>query len=318
MTKEQAIKILQGAIKKPNTKDGYLGQAIDMAIKALEQNTVSEETYIAEYTARKQAEYELWKIKEQQPCEDCVSRQAVKEGMIKYGFHAPDMTVTEFVEDELLSVTPKPPTSDDCVSRKAVKEGMIKYGFHAPDMTVTEFIEDELPLATPKIATREDCVSLGVYKQVTRERDIAIEQLKELGYGFGEKIRTSDDCVSRADLLAQINESWETIETKIDFVNIVKALSPVTPTQRWIPIERREPTQEEKTYYMDTHGEELSFVLTNQMPSNGQEVLVTVGNTVSQDTFFEEFYNFEGWDISDVDAWMPLPQPYEEKRGSEE
>ena len=37
-----------------------------------------------------------------------------------------------------------------------------------------------------------DCVSLEVYKQVTHERDIAIEQLKELGYDFGEKIRTSD------------------------------------------------------------------------------------------------------------------------------
>jgi hypothetical protein len=33
--------------------------------------------------------------------DDCVSRQAVKEQMIKYGFHAPDMTVTEFVEDIL-------------------------------------------------------------------------------------------------------------------------------------------------------------------------------------------------------------------------
>ena len=37
MTREEAIKILQGAIKKPNTKDGYLGQAIDMAIQSLEQ-----------------------------------------------------------------------------------------------------------------------------------------------------------------------------------------------------------------------------------------------------------------------------------------
>ena len=37
MTREEAVEILQGAIKKPNTKDGYLGQAIDMAIKALEQ-----------------------------------------------------------------------------------------------------------------------------------------------------------------------------------------------------------------------------------------------------------------------------------------
>jgi ribosomal protein S27E len=40
---------------------------------------------------------------------DTVSRQAVKEQMIKYGFHAPDMTVTEFVED-LQPVTPQPKT----------------------------------------------------------------------------------------------------------------------------------------------------------------------------------------------------------------
>lgn len=40
-------------------------------------------------------------------CEDAVSRKAVQEGMIKYGFLAPDMTVTEFIEDELPPVTPK-------------------------------------------------------------------------------------------------------------------------------------------------------------------------------------------------------------------
>lgn len=45
-----------------------------------------------------------------EPCIDAVSRQTVKEQMIKYGFLAPDMTVTEFVEDELLPVTPKPKT----------------------------------------------------------------------------------------------------------------------------------------------------------------------------------------------------------------
>ena len=53
MTREEAIEILQGAIKKPNTKDGYLGQAIDMAIKSLEQ----------------------------EPCEDAISRQAVLDGL---------------------------------------------------------------------------------------------------------------------------------------------------------------------------------------------------------------------------------------------
>lgn len=38
--------------------------------------------------------------------DNLISRQDVKEQMIKYGFHAPDMTVTEFVED-LPSVTPQ-------------------------------------------------------------------------------------------------------------------------------------------------------------------------------------------------------------------
>ena len=48
---------------------------------------------------------EALKMIKSQPCEDCVKREDVKSGMIKYGFLAPDMTVTEFVED-LPSVTP--------------------------------------------------------------------------------------------------------------------------------------------------------------------------------------------------------------------
>lgn len=38
--------------------------------------------------------------------DDLISRQTVKEQMLKYGFSAPDMTVTEFVED-LPSVQPE-------------------------------------------------------------------------------------------------------------------------------------------------------------------------------------------------------------------
>ena len=37
MTNEEAVEILEGAIKKPNTKDGYLGQALDMGIKAIKK-----------------------------------------------------------------------------------------------------------------------------------------------------------------------------------------------------------------------------------------------------------------------------------------
>jgi len=62
-----------GAFVEPVTKEQrkLIDDTFEMAIKALSQ----------------------------EPCEDAVSRQVVKEQMIKYGFHAPDMTVTEFVED---------------------------------------------------------------------------------------------------------------------------------------------------------------------------------------------------------------------------
>lgn len=40
----------------------------------------------------------------------------------------------------------------------------------------------------PNKSTTETLVSLGVYKQVAWERDIAIQQLHELGYEFGQKI----------------------------------------------------------------------------------------------------------------------------------
>ena len=52
MTREEAIEILQGAIKKPNTKDGYLGQAIDMAIKALEQEPIDYKAQYEEFSKK--------------------------------------------------------------------------------------------------------------------------------------------------------------------------------------------------------------------------------------------------------------------------
>ena len=37
MTAKEAVKILKGAIKQPNTEDGYIGQALTMGIKAIEE-----------------------------------------------------------------------------------------------------------------------------------------------------------------------------------------------------------------------------------------------------------------------------------------
>lgn len=55
-----------------------------------------------------------------EPCEDAVSRKTVKELMLKYGFLAPDMTVTEFVEDCLPPVTPKQSLDIEKVSKEVL------------------------------------------------------------------------------------------------------------------------------------------------------------------------------------------------------
>ena len=103
---------------------------------------------------------------------DCVSRQAVKEGMIKYGFRAPDMTVTEFIEDQLLSVTPEISVSSDCVSRAEVQKFVsyiqsikdshneqdipINYGTIC-DLVIRGWKLMELPSVTPTHGACKDC-----------------------------------------------------------------------------------------------------------------------------------------------------------------
>ena len=53
----------------------------------------------------------------------------------------------------------------------------------------------------------QETVSRGVFEQVMWERDIAIEQLKELGYSLGEKIEPQDgDLISKQSVRDAIAE----------------------------------------------------------------------------------------------------------------
>ncbi len=49
-----------------------------------------------------------------------------------------------------------------------------------------------IPVKSKEQEPSEDVVSRGVFEQVMWERDIAIQQLKELGYEFGEKIEPQE------------------------------------------------------------------------------------------------------------------------------
>ena len=109
--------------------------------------------------------------------------------------------------------------------------------------------------------------------------------------------------------IAKVNFSKEDMQEIVD-KSIEKMV--VSNKEKWIPMVRREPTDEEKAEYLAQNGEELFYMLENEMPLNGQEVLVSIGEFVSEDVFDEDFYNFENNDIENVDAWMPLPKPYRE------
>lgn len=86
---------------------------------------------------------------------------------------------------------------------------------------------------------------------------------------------------------------------------------------KWIPITSRPMTEEEKEHYK-THPEyQDDYRIFNcKLPDDGQEVLISVCGGVEVDTFVQDANDgcyFEGRDIDDVDAWMPLPEPYKQE-----
>ena len=124
------------------------------------------------------------------------------------------------------------------------------------------------------------------------------------------------DAVSRAEVLKLMQDNWHTHNgdwAMQESMDDIRALPPVTPQEpRWIPLTKRPMTDEEQEYYKEWADIEGAMIFDCPLPEDGQEVLVSYGDYVCVDTFckYDGCY-FEGVDIDDVDAWMPLPKPYE-------
>lgn len=91
----------------------------------------------------------------------------------------------------------------------------------------------------------------------------------------------------------------------------------VRKMSEWIPMTTRPMTEEEKEDYKEQLEYCDSAVIYDcPLPEDGQEVLITVYlDSVQIDTFYNdpvEGCYFDGYDIEDVKAWMPLPEPYRE------
>jgi len=109
-------------------------------------------------------------------------------------------------------------------------------------------------------------------------------------------------------------------EDSNDEWNAMRAIANGTPIPdnatvcEWIPMTKRPMTDDEKEYYK----EELEYcddaeIFDCKLPEDDEEVLITMNGWVTIDTFDRDFTDgcsFEGYDIDDVKAWMPLPEPY--------
>lgn len=76
----------------------------------------------------------------------------------------------------------------------------------------------ELAIKALKQEPCEDSVSRGVFEQVMWERNVAIDQLKELGYGLGEKPKTGHWIVlSATDMYCSECNEIEHLDTSRKF-----------------------------------------------------------------------------------------------------
>jgi len=93
--------------------------------------------------------------------------------------------------------------------------------------------ERDIPILEAAISAlqeQEETVSRKVYEQISWERDIAVMQLKDLGYSLGEKIRTDGNLISRADAIDAAMEYGKKIPTYAILVkNAIEQLPSVQP-----------------------------------------------------------------------------------------
>lgn len=79
----------------------------------------------------------------------------------------------------------------------------------------------------------------------------------------------------------------------------------------WIPVKYHQISEKERAE--ESISNDIQYMLDGKMPDDGQEILVTNGETTWQDTSFidcDGYYLDSNYDWIDITAWRPLPDPY--------
>lgn len=102
--------------------------------------------------------------------------------------------------------------------------------------------------------------------------------------------------------------------SSLDIVNsLLDDLEEDEKENGWIPVKYHQISEKERAE--EFLSKDIQYMLDCKMPDDGQEILVTNGETTWQDTCFIDsngYYLDGGYDWIDIMAWMPLPKPYKE------
>ena len=100
----------------------------------------------------------------------------------------------------------------------------------------------------------------------------------------------------------------------LDIVNTLLAdLEQDEKENGWIPVKYHQISEKEREE--ESISNDIQCMLDCKMPDDGQEILVTNGETTWQDTSFidcDGYYLDSNYDWIDITAWRPLPEPYKE------
>lgn len=97
--------------------------------------------------------------------------------------------------------------------------------------------------------------------------------------------------------------------------NLEKQMSSSEEPNEWIPLIKRPMTEEEREEYKGMVGITETMLLNRPLPKDGQVVLISYSDGY---VYIDIFHNdegacyFDGFDIDEVEAWMPLPNAYKE------
>ena len=100
----------------------------------------------------------------------------------------------------------------------------------------------------------------------------------------------------------------------LDIVNtLLNDLEQDEKENGWIPVKYHQISEKESEE--ESILKNIQYMLDCKMPDDGQEILVTNGETTWQDTSFidcDGYYLDSNYDWIEITAWQPLPEPYKE------